>query len=71
MRKKYYSPLTSILRLPLTALMAASGEQKPGGLTGNVDGTDNVIGTGGKDNTDTGMSGDAKKHTFSAWEDEL
>lgn len=68
MRKKEYNkPTMTAVAVQPTSMLAASGG-KGNGLTGNVNGTDNVIGGGGDDNE--GRDGDAKDHIFSLWDEE-
>lgn len=66
MKKHYTKPALTLLPLPTTGILAGSPEDT-NGLTGNVDGTDKVIENGGKDETEEGMSGDAKLYKFVPW----
>lgn len=67
-RKHYITPSVTLVSVPVMGILEGS-EENTGGLTGNVDGTDKVIGNGGKDQTENGMSGDAKIYEFVPWED--
>lgn len=65
MKKTYEAPTTTAVAAHCFPMMASGN--KGGGLTGNVDSVDQVIGNGGDDNE--GLYGDAKDNPYDLWDD--